>query len=64
MTSKQLQKILEDYGLEYILDVCQITYEDALQVLLDEGLVILPETWPLDVQIEQEQLEFEFMQDE
>lgn len=40
--------ILETYSLEDILELNDLTPEDALEFLVEEGLVELPEIQPLD----------------
>jgi hypothetical protein len=48
----KISKILEDYGLEYILDICDVTYEEALEALIEIGLVQLPQELPVDFERE------------
>lgn len=40
--------ILETYSLEEILELNDLTAEDCLEYLVEEGFVTLPEIHPLD----------------
>jgi len=43
-----LSNILETYSLEEILELNDLTTEDVLELLVEEGYVTLPEVKPLN----------------
>lgn len=44
----EYRKILETYTLEELLEVNDLTEEDVLEFLVEEGYLELPEVLPLD----------------
>lgn len=48
-SSTSLNNILDTYSLEEILEMNDLTVEDALEILVEEGYVELPEIKPLDL---------------
>jgi hypothetical protein len=50
VNTKDIERILETYSLEVLLELNDLTIVDACEFLLEEGFIELPNIKPLDVQ--------------
>lgn len=55
MNIKVVEKLLETYTFEELLDQGDLTVAEALCFLIDQGLLELPVLIPVDVEDEEEQ---------